>query len=660
MLRTIFSFEMNQWFNKPLFYVYCLAMAGFGALIMAAQGGIFESSTSTVSGLILINSPLQLTYFIGSFTAMAFFLLPSIVGATVQKDFKSNMHHLLYSFPFNKRAYILGKFLTGIVISFFLMMVLGFGIYVGTALPGVDQNLIAPFNFNAYLQIYLVFVLPNLILFSAIVFAVTLFTRSIIAGFIAVAVLFFGQGMADAFLANLEYDKLGAMLDPFGVNAVNYYAKYWTINEQNELFPPLDGLVAQNRIVWSLLGLVIFYLTYRKFEFDYEPVSLQFWKKDTEHTVTESRPGLIQRIALPEAHYAFDWKQKLASSWALSKIDLKYILRGGPFIVVSIIGVLFIIIIQAVSGQIFQTDTLPVTRQLLTIPGFTFSLFITLLTFIYTGLLIHRPETVRVFQLEDATGTSNLSFIISKFTTVVIMQMVLLSIIMLTGIAIQIYEGYFNFELDLYLFDLYGVRLINYVVWTLLAFFVFTIVPNFYLGLFLCLVVSIGSGFLDEVGVEQDMFIYNEGPNALYSDMSEYGSSLPRYFLYKIYWIGLGLVFLALSSPIWRRGMRPTLFQSLKKVKNRFTYGNFGLILVGLLLFVGIGSFIYKKTNIDQPFLTSKMREERTANFEKSYKKFQYIAQPRIVDIKLNIDLFPDKRNIDGIGKYILENKKCQ
>ncbi len=657
MFKTIFSFEFNQWMNKPLFYIYAVVLTAVGAMAMAAGGGLFDSNTSTVSGLTLINSPLQLTYFIGSFSSIAFFLLPSIVGATVQKDFKSNMFQLLYSFPFNKRDYIFGKFAVGFLISLFIIVMLGLGIHVGTQFPGVDQNLIAPFNGTAYMQIYLLFVIPNLLLFSAIVFSVTLFTRSIIAGFIALAVLFFGQAMADAFLANQDYDLLGAYLDPFGLNAVNYYAKYWTITEQNENLLPLKSVVINNRIIWTLISVLIFAFTYYKFSFHQQPISLRFWKKKALATATSTKQGLIQRIELPKVTYKHDFLQSLKSAWALSKIDLKYILKGGPFIVVSIIGVLFIVIIVAVSGMIFQTETLPVTRELLTAPGTIFSIFIALLTFIYTGLLMHRSETSRIFQLEDATATKTWSFIVSKFFSVVIMQIVLLSIIVITGIIIQIYKGYYNFEIDLYLFDLYGVRLINYVVWAMLAFFVFSIVPNFYLGLFMLLTVSIGLNFIDNIGVEQDLYKYNDGPNARYSDMSKYGASLPRYYLYKLYWMGLGIFFIFSSSLFWRRGMRTSVLQTFRNIRNRFNPVVIGGMVLGLIMFVGFGGWIYYETNVEEPYISSKMQESRAADVELKYKHFVNAAQPRITNVDLYVDIFPKERNVKGQGSYTLINK---
>ena len=99
-MKTIYLFEIGQWFNKPLFYVYCVILTGIGALFTASAGGVFDDRTATVSGLTYINSPLQIAMILGSLSAFTFFLLPSIIGSTVQKDYQSNMYQVLYSYPF--------------------------------------------------------------------------------------------------------------------------------------------------------------------------------------------------------------------------------------------------------------------------------------------------------------------------------------------------------------------------------------------------------------------------------------------------------------------------------------------------------------------------------------------------------------------------------
>ena len=81
----------------------------------------------------------------------------------------------------------------------------------------------------------------------------------------------------------------------------------------------------------------------------------------------------------------------------------------------------------------------------------------------------------------------------------------------------QIYKGYYNFEIGHYLQELYGLRLINYVVWALLAVFIQSLFRNPYLGLFILLVIAIGILSLNLAGIENDLFKYNEGPGFGYS-----------------------------------------------------------------------------------------------------------------------------------------------
>ena len=134
MFKHIFSFEFNQWFNKPLLYIYAIILGGIGLLSMGATGGLFDGNTATVSSIKMINSPLQLCMSIGAYSYLAYLLLPSIIGATLQKDFNSNMFKVLYSYPFGKRDYIFGKFFSAFLISVLIFFFIGIGTHIATIL----------------------------------------------------------------------------------------------------------------------------------------------------------------------------------------------------------------------------------------------------------------------------------------------------------------------------------------------------------------------------------------------------------------------------------------------------------------------------------------------------------------------------------------------
>ena len=181
--------------------------------------------------------------------------------------------------------------------------------------------------------------------------------------------------------------------------------------------------------------------------------------------------------------------------------------------------------------------------------GAPFTLAINICTFLYAGLLIHRSMISNVNQLIDTTPTPNWILLGSKFLAIVKMQIVLLSLIMITGVIFQIYKGYYDFQISLYVYELIVLNLIYYVIWALLSFFVQTLIPNPYLGLFVMIVLLIGIPLTSIAGIEQSIFKYNQGPGFSYSDMNGYGSGLENYFVYKIYWLCLGIVFYILTNP---------------------------------------------------------------------------------------------------------------
>ena len=45
------------------------------------------------------------------------FLIAALIGGTIHKDFKYDIHLLLFSYPFKKGPYLLGKFVAGYIVT---------------------------------------------------------------------------------------------------------------------------------------------------------------------------------------------------------------------------------------------------------------------------------------------------------------------------------------------------------------------------------------------------------------------------------------------------------------------------------------------------------------------------------------------------------------
>lgn len=657
MFSTIFKQELKYWFYKPAFYIYLAIFLALSFFLSAASAGFFDSVTATTGSSRIVNSPIGVTNVLSGLSVFIFFLFPSIIGVSIYRDYKSEMHTILYSYPFTKANYLFAKFFSGIVIVTIIVLSIALGMIIGFRFPGTNPDIVGSFQILPYLKAYLIFILPNILLFGAIVFAIVTFSRNIAAGFITVIILLFIQGVVESVLSEPEQRGLLAILDPFGGGALNYYTKYWTPSEQNELQIPIKEMVIYNRLLWLGISTLIFGLVYRFFTFSQNALSISFKKSKGERVIKTNFSG-ITKIVLPEVTYNHSFSQNLKTMWKLSNIDFKYIVKSWPFISIVLVGLVLMIVGLSEIGNIFGTPTLPVTWKMLNIGG-VFSISINICTFLYAGMLVNRAKIARANHLVDATPIPNWTLLFSKVIALVKMQWILLAVIMVSGILFQMYNGYYNFELDHYFIELFLLSFLGYFVWALLSIFIQTLIGNPYLGLFILLVISIGMPFLSLAGIELNIYKYNQGPGFGYSDMNGYGILTP-FLMYKLYWILCGLSLLIIAALFWVRGIPSSFGERISIAKNRFKGGFAISFIIFFVAFVSLGFSIYQETGTKANKTSAKEFELRRVEWEKKYKKFENYAQPRIVAVNANVNIFPKKRFYDASAKFTMINKTDQ
>ncbi|WP_347173730.1 ABC transporter permease/M1 family aminopeptidase [Polaribacter uvawellassae] len=655
MFLTIFKQELKYWFSRPAFYIYISIFLILSLFLSATTAGFFDSITATTGSSRIVNSPIGVTGLFNALTIFIFFLFPSIVGVSVYRDYKSEMHTILYSYPFTKANYLFAKFFSSILVVSLIAISITIGMVIGFRVPGTNPDIVGPFNAVSYLQTYFVFILPNILLFGAIVFAVVTFTRNIAAGFITVIILMFGQGVLESLLSEPEHRTLAAILDPFGAAASNYYTKYWTPSEQNELQVPIKEMIIYNRLLWLAISTFIFGLVYKFFTFSQNAISISFRKTKSERSTKTNFSG-ITKISLPKVSFDYSFTQNLKTTWKLSNIDFKYIVKSWAFISIVLVGLVLMFIGLSEIGNIFGTPTLPVTWKMLNV-GSVFSVSINVCTFLYAGMLVHRAKIARANHLIDATPIPNWTLLFSKVIALVKMQLVLLAVIMVSGMLFQMYNGYYNFEIGHYLTELYFLEFLHYFVWVLLSIFIQTLIGNPYLGLFALLVISIGMPFLSLAGIEQSIFKYNEAPGFDYSDMNGYGFSMGPYLWYKTYWILCGFMLLVLSALFWVRGIPFSFLERISVATKRFKGVLAISFAVFFLAFLGLGFSIYQETAAKGKRTSSKEAELQRVEWEKTYKKYEEYAQPRIVAVKTDVNIFPKERIFTASGTYLMVNK---
>jgi ABC-2 type transport system permease protein len=658
MFSTIFLHELRYWLKRPSFYIYLTIF--FIASIGIASGiaGFFNNLDATSSLPKLVNSPIGIYNIYNTLTVLIFFLLPSIIGVTIYRDFKSGMHELLYSYPFTKANYLFAKFFSGVTIVTSIVFIIGIGIVIGFNLPGIDPDLVGAFNFMTYLKTYLVYLLPNILLYGAIVFAVVSYTRNITAGFIAFIVLLILQIIMATLLTNPNYESFAALLNPTGASAVDYYTKYWTVAEQNNLDLPFKGFIIYNRLLWLMVTTLVFGISYRFFSFSQQPVPFSFRRKLKGMRSTKSNFGSLTKVELSEVNLNFSFLHNLRTTWKLSNIDFKYITKSIPFIAILTVGVVLLILDYIGSGSFRGTFRYPVTWKMLEYSeGYTLAIMIC--TFLYAGMLNQRSKIVNINLLVDATPVPNWTLLVSKLLALLKMQLVFLFALMIVGISYQTYKGYTHFELLHYVFDLFVLNFSYFMLWAFLALFVQTLVRNPFIGLFLLIIsfLILSTPLTSIIGIEQTIFKYASGSWYRYSDMNGYGDYLSRYFIYRVYWLLAGMLLLIITGLFLVRGLPHSFRQRVSIAKFRFkrkTRIGFGLLLIG---FLSMGSRIYYENNTLNTTGSEIEQFEHNVQWEKRYQKYQAYKQPRIVSVNVNFNIFPKTLNFDLVGTYTLVNK---
>lgn len=654
MFSNIFNFEIKRWFNTPAFYIYCFVFFAFSLLVSASAMGVFSGTTATIASPVKINSALSIYGIINSFTTFVYFLIPTIIGASVYRDYKTNMHNVLFSYPMTKRSYLLAKFFSSLLITILIVCTVIFGFLAAQFLPGVREDLLGPNRPWAYLQVLLIGVLPNILLFGTIVFGLVTFSRNIYIGFIFVLILFVFQSFLQVFASDADNLYNIALFDPFGDSGIVYLTKYWTIVEKNNNDLPFHGVFLYNRIIWMSVAILLFALVYYSFSFTQSAFS--FKKSSKGDRVTKNNFGSIIRIELSEVTYRYSFLSRVKLAWSLSDYDFKFIIKNWTFMVIMLILILLAVSIFAMTGQIFGTETYPVTWKMIDAVGSIYSFFTIILIYLFAGMLLNRAQTDRMNLLIDATATPNWVLYFSKYLALVKMVVFITLVSILSGIIYQVYKGYYNFEFDVYFKELLWLDLLKNLVIIAFALFVQSFFKNYMAGFMSCILVLVLIGFLPKIGIEQLIYRFNLSSGYDYSDMNGFGN-LNEFYTYRLYWLFFAVILVIISLLIYKRGIVASAKERVQILIKRFKPIIYIPLGISIVCFIAIGYTIYYQNNVINTYVSAIEMEKISVDYEKNYKKYSLIAQPRIVSTKVDLAIFPNTRDYKAKVISVLKNK---
>lgn len=659
MFIQIFLFELKLWFKKPSTYIFFFVFFAFSMLVSAGMAGLIGVSNSDTNATM--NSALAIAEVLNGLNTdiIGAIILISIIAPAVYKDFQYNTHPLLFTKPISKFGYMFGRFTASFLVALFVISGTIFAHLITCFLPGIDSEKLGAFSLMNYVQPFIYFVIPNTLLVGAIFFSLVTFSRNMIAGYVGCVALILVKNLASALLGNIDNQSMAAVLEPFGEQALKQLTKYWSPDEQNNLMIPFEGVLLYNRLLWFGIGLGITLLTYYRFQFSQfnNPVSL-FKRKQKEQLSLASAP-IHSLSQLPKVAQLFSGKIIWQQIKLITRFEFLKIVKSIFFLIIILLCILSLAVVSTQMGLIYGTNTYPVTYQILQIGGALFQFFMLILIVFYSGIVVWRERDSKTEELIGTAPIKNATILFSKFLALVLVQVALLFVIIFSGVFIQMYNGYYKFEIIQYFKELFFFKLIGLSIVCAFAISIQTIVNNKYVGYFLTAVVIIVLPIVfNLLDWDNQLFTFNSsGPRMQYSDMNGYGHMLYSFVIFKLYWISFVAFLLMLANLFWARGKEKGFKSRLKIAKTLFNAKAKLAVSLSLLAFLLFGGFIYYNTNVLNKNISEKDQEKQQADFEKNYKKYSKTTQPRIVAANWNVDIFPDERGAKLKGFYIIKNK---
>ena len=652
MFPQLLQFELNYQLKQKAFLVFSLLFFAFG-MMLGSQG--------FATALVDFNSPYQINFNVGITSLGCEFVIMFFAVSGILRDKKHQMDSVIFSTPITKNHFFGSRFLGVFVFSLLAFSMVLAGFAIGTLMPSLDPERIAPFNLGVYFGTWIMIALPNVFICTSIIFSVAILTKNNIATYVSailiytfymVGSLYFNSPiLAQAVPPSPENMIYAALVDPFGLAAFFEQTQYWTPFEKNNSMLSFSGFFMWNRIIWMSISSLILLLTYHFFTFKKSNRKIRKVEK------LEVK-NFEKKVYQPARNILFNTKSQWASFKSLLKIELTNVFKSLPFLAIMLIWVVivFINIYETInSGGNYNDSLYPTTNLLIEL---TLDPILSLLLIVFfSGELVWRVRELKFDGIIDATPASSRVFFFSKMITLILLPIILISTAIIISIGFQISKGYFHFEIGQYLSSFYfgGMEFFFFV---LLSLFFQSLVSNKYLGMGITAltIVFLSSQFSSYIGIEHPMLKLGRLPIVKHTDMLGYSGTAKSFHFYVLYWNSLGLILALFAFKLWQRG---NIFQLNFRIKQFFiNWKKWEQISLGILVFFffASGTAIFYNTNIINEYTTIDKNINFKIGYEKKYKQYESLEKLTLADLKTNVDIFPKKGKYQVAANGILEN----
>ena len=653
MFSKIAGFEFRYQLRNPVFWV----AAGIFFLLTFGAVTIEQIRIGGGGGGVHKNAPYMIAQIHLVFSIFYMFVSTAFVANIVVRDDETGFGAILRSTRISRFDYLYGRFTGAFAAVSLSFLAVPAAIAVGSMMPWVDKETLGPLTWRPFLFSYVALALPALLLTSSMFFTLATVTRSLMWTYVGVIALLILWTVAGIALDKPEYEKVAALWEPFGTGAFGLVTKYWTVADRNTLTPALTGALLFNRVFALGLSALFLALAFALFRFQTGAQSGKRGKKARLAAIAAPDAPPPPLKALPKARFdgAAAWAQLLART----RLDMGQVFGSPAYLVLLAMG-----LFNAVGALWFTTDDTgyggqiwPVTRALIPPLMGSFSLIPMIIAVYYAGELVWREREKKTHEIVDSTPVPDWAFVGPKTLAISLVLLSTLLVSVLAAIVIQAIKGYTNFQLDAWLVWYVLPQAIDWLLLAVLAMFLQTLSPHKFVGWGLMVIYMVTTITFVNLGFEHNLYNYGGAPAVPLSDMNGQGRFWIGATWFRVYWSAFAVLLLVLSYGLWRRGTESRLWPRLARLPRRLT-GKAGLTFAtALLIFAGAGGFIYLNTNVWNAYRTSQDDEKWQADFEKTLLRYEHLPRPKIVSMKLEVDLYPHEPRVTTWGSYVVENR---
>ncbi len=655
-LREVCRFEAVYQLRQGSTWIYFAVLLALSFLVSV---GVLEQEARR--GDVNLDAPIGIAVGMAMIGMIGTLVTAALAGDAATRDVRSRMQPLLFTAPQSKAAYLGGRFLAAFFVNALLLTAAPAGLLLASRMPHM-ADLTGPFQPAAYFQAHLFLALPTAFAATAILFSLAALSRHALASYLGGGLLFFGSVLSEEVVAEqMGQGKLAALLDPFGFTALSELWRAWTPVEKNARLLGLEGSLLGNRLLWIGLALGVLAFTCLRFRFaHYSPSGGRKGGERPDAGAAAERRG---PVAVPRVARTFGFATHARQALAIGLRSFREIATSRAALAVAATAVAAVVFLgQAVLNDSLGTPLWPVTQLVTSFLGgvFFIEIAVAMLIAFYAGELVWREREAGLSAIADATPTPDWVPFAGKLLALGLALVALQAVQMAAGLLLQATQGYFRFEIGLYLGVLFGLQLANYLLFAALAMLVHVAVNHKYIGNLIAILCALFTVFAGRFGIGHRLLVYGSDPGWVYSDLSGFGPFLAPVLWFKLYWAGWALLFALAASLFWVRGGEGGLRRRLRLARLRFTRPAAALAAGAAVLILGAGGFVFYNTNVLNAYRTESEEAALRAEYERRYGKYAGVPQPLLTGTKLRVEIHPETRRAEVRGVYRLENRTAR